>query len=165
MALDCVDVEHVVTDKESYESLSTNVKMISEANCLLNGAKVECVRNGDFLTWASAGFAILGNNANVGELELKFSGRIGITRVEMEYTREDQWDQTCNVELLKNGNIIDRVPDNQGDSKNDRRKSITAVRSGDVLTLREGGDGSICGVHIYGLKVSCDGTHKILQLH
>ena len=149
---------HTVSDRDSFESLPSNVKMISEAYCLLNGEKVECVRNGDFLTWTSThGFSILGDNANVGAFELKFNGRIGTSTVEIEYTREDQWDATCNVELLKNGKVIASVPDNQGDSKNDRTKSITQVADGDVLTLREGGDGSTCGVHIYGLKISCKG--------
>ena len=131
--------------------------MISEASCYLNGLKVACSTSGDFKTWASTGFAILGNNANVGALELKFSGEIGSSIVEMEYTREDQWDKTCDVELLKNGKAIDSVPTNQGDSRNDRTKSKTQIVTGDTLTLREGGDGSICGVHIYSIKIQCNG--------
>ena len=58
---------------------------------------------------------------------------------------------------MKNGIAIASVPDNQGDSKGDRTKSIAMVSDGDILTLREGGDGSVCGVHIYGLKIVCNG--------
>ena len=133
--------------------------MISEANCYLNGLKVACSTSSsrDFQTWASTGFAIFGNNENVGALELKFDGEIGSSTVEIEYTREDQWDKSCDVELLKNGKVIDSVPDNQGDSRNDRTKSSTPIVTGDTLTLREGGDGSICGVHIYEIKIHCNG--------
>ena len=146
-----------MTNRESYEILSTNVKMITEANCLLNGVKVPCVRNGDlYVGWPSAGFEVHGDQANIGEFELKFGGKIGSPIVEIEFTREDQWDANCDVELLKNGIVIESVPDNQGDSKGDRTKSITMVSDGDVLTLREGGDGTVCGVHIYGLKTRCN---------
>lgn len=143
--------------------------MISEANCYMNGVKVACATNGDFKTsvnWAhmpSTGFAVLGANENVGALEMKFSGEVGSSMVEIEYTREDQWDKNCAVELLKNGIVIDSVPNNQGASKHDRTKTITQIINGDILTLREGGDGSICGVHIYKLNIYCNGI-TILNL-
>ena len=60
-------------DKESFENLSSDVNMISEANCLMNGIKVACATNGDFKTsdefqyMSSSGFSILGANANVGD--------------------------------------------------------------------------------------------------
>ena len=161
--LDCANGNHVVTDNESFVRLSSNVKMISEANCYMNGVKVACATNGDFKTsvnWAhmpSTGFAVLGANENVGALEMKFSGEVGSSMVEIEYTREDQWDKNCAVELLKNGIVIDSVPNNQGASKHDRTKTMTQIINGDTLTLREGGDGSICGVHIYEIKIHCNG--------
>ena len=147
-----------MTNKDSYEMLATKLKMITEANCLLNGLKVPCIGNGDFNAgMTSAGFQIHGSGANIGEFELKLGGKIGPTAVEIEFTREDQWDANCDVELLKNRIVIARVPDNEGDSKGSRTKSMTMVSDGDILTLREGGDGSVCGVHIYGLKIGCNG--------
>ena len=149
-----------MTSKDSYEMLSSNLKMITEANCLLNGLKVPCITSGDFTAgWPSAGFEIHGNNVNIGEFEMKFGGKIGPSAVEIEFTRENEWDANCDVELLKNGIVIASVPDNEGDSKGSRTKSITMVSDGDILTLREGGDGSVCGVHIYGLKIGCNGKN------
>ena len=145
---------NVVTNRESFESLSTNVKMITESNCLLNGVEGPCNVNG-IDTMPSEGVEIHGAYYNVGEFQLKFGGNIGSSKVEIEYTREDAWNAKCDVELLKNGVVIDSVPENQGDSKGDRTKSTVMVSDGDVLTLREGADRTICGVHIYGIKTEC----------
>ena len=101
---DCTPGSYVVTNKDSYEVLATKLKMITEANCLLNGLKVPCIGNGDLNAgMTSAGFQIHGRGANIGEFELKLGGKIGPTAVEIEFTREDQWDANCDVELLKNG--------------------------------------------------------------
>ena len=128
---------------------------------MLNGLKVPCITNGDFSAGkTSAGFEIHGNMANIGEFEIKFGGKIGPSAVEIEFTRENEWDANCDVELLKNGIFIASVPDNEGDSKGSRTKSMAMVSDGDILTLREGGDGSICGVHIYGLKIGCNGKNN-----
>ena len=155
----CQSGTQIITDQRSFENLPSNVRMISEANCYLNGLKRACSFSPtrDFKTISSTGFGILGNNENVGALELKFNGEIGSSIVEIDYTREDAWDKTCDVELLKNGKVIDSVPNNQGSSRNDRTKSKVHIVTGDNLILREGADGSTCGVHIYGIKVHCNG--------
>ena len=75
--------------------------------------------------------------------------------VSVEYTREDAWNPNCQVDLLKNGAVISSVPSGEGDSKNDRTKTETTVKSGDILSVREGADGSVCGVHLYKIETGC----------
>ena len=157
LILDCTPEDHTVTDKDSYEALSTDVQIVTEAYCMLDGAKVNCLGTKHLDKMPSEGFEIHGAGSRVGAFELKFGGIIGSANVEIEFTRENAWDPTCPVELLKNGIIIESVPDNQGDSNGDRTQTIATVFDDDVLTLREGADGSVCGVHIYGLKIVCNG--------
>ena len=139
---------------DAFKELASNVPEISEVHCVLDLVRGPCSR---FDTMPSDGIEIHGPYKKVGALELVFANS---ATVEVEYAREDAWNKNCDVELLKNDEVIGSVVKGEGDSKKDRTTTRTRVNSGESLILREGADATICGVHIYSVKIiSCSGKY------
>jgi len=149
---DCTeDLE--IKSLSNFLSLPSTTDLISETYCVLDGTKKSGC-SGLTSDQSSEGIEIHGGWSSIGSLDVKFATSETLT-VSVEYTREDTWNKNCPVDLLKNGEVISSVPAGEGDSKNDRTKTETTIQNGDVLSVREGVDGSICGVHLYKIEIPC----------